>query len=107
MSEKKYLNTGKRAKLIVSGFKDSADRGTEELLESGTQSFTVQYIVLFSMCVRNWCVNKASVAQKCFPVPLNDGKLESCLFAVCLQRLDPRKRGAPMGAPSSSHQDQG
>lgn len=86
------LKTWKRAKLLISGFKDFAERVTEELLEPRDRhSFIVQYIISFSVCIkaqRNCCAHK----QKCFPMPQRRCKLDwSCVCAVCSQRPAPGK----------------
>lgn len=63
------IKTWKRAKLLASGFKDFAERVTEELLEPRDKhSFIVQYIISFSVYIkaqRDSCAHK----QKCFPMP--------------------------------------
>lgn len=63
------LKTWKRSKLLTSGFKDFAERETEEFLEPGDKhSFIVQYIISFSVYIkaqRDCCAHK----QKCFPMP--------------------------------------
>lgn len=81
------LKTWKRAKLLISGFKDFAERVTEELLEPRDRhSFIVQYIISFSVCIkaqRNCCAHK----QKCFPMPQRRCKLDwSCVCVQCAHR---------------------
>lgn len=83
------LKTWKRAKVLTAGFKDFAERVTEELLEPRDKhSFIVQYIISFSVYIkaqRDCC----ALRQRCFPVPWKEGRFDwSCLCALCSQRPD-------------------